>query len=247
MLSDNHNLNLDALNDQINKNRFRWGQNNAQSTTNRIQRQLRPVYVFLYQFGMGCVWIYKKIINPCISPFRKAIKKCWHWYRLLWDRIVYNTDEYHVRYFVKWRAGTLILATVAMIGYGIPIGIGFLWDSGLYILTSQRNEVLYLHRAQEIVPHENIFAISGCDVLPCSDQESMYFRVRSNLFNQLWSWIHHYSIFYPDFVAGAVPDVVSKCVVTTYGIRKKLFIRGLEIYPDLIEVKSCSPTTFTVQ
>jgi hypothetical protein len=74
----------------------------------------------------------------------------------------------------------------------------------------------------------------------CGQPRSIHFRIRPTLFNEVWSLLHHRTWFYTDYVAAAVPPVVSKCEAVTYGVRVKLFVRGLNIYPDLIDV-SCQP------
>jgi hypothetical protein len=67
------------------------------------------------------------------------------------------------------------------------------------------------------------------------------FRVRATWFNEVWSVLHHGSLFYPGYVAAAVNPVVNRCVITSYGIRRKLLVQAWELYPDLIQVK-CMPT-----
>lgn len=74
----------------------------------------------------------------------------------------------------------------------------------------------------------------------CTDENSIYFRIRATPFNEAWNVVHHGSLFFPDYLAAAIPVTVSRCTITTYGIRVKLFMRGTEIYPDLLE-SSCEP------
>lgn len=52
------------------------------------------------------------------------------------------------------------------------------------------------------------------------------------------SWVA--AMFFPDFVAAAIPVTVSECKITSYGLRAKLFMRGVEVYPDLL-ASSCTP------
>lgn len=42
--------------------------------------------------------------------------------------------------------------------------------------------------------------------------------------------------FYPDYVAATVAPGWQECTITSYGFRAKLFIRRLEIYPELLSV-----------
>jgi hypothetical protein len=47
-------------------------------------------------------------------------------------------------------------------------------------------------------------------------------------------------VFLPDYVAAAVPLSVSKCTMTSYGVRLKPFMRGMEVYPDVVSTV-CEP------
>jgi hypothetical protein len=107
-------------------------------------------------------------------------------------------------------------------------------------MTAKRNEVVYLTNSQEIDHINNVHSIQGCESLPCTDRDSIYFRIRFSWFNLLWTWVHGKIWFYPDYVAAAVPPVVSKCIITTYGIRLKTFMRSFNMYPDLVQV-TCEP------
>jgi hypothetical protein len=52
--------------------------------------------------------------------------------------------------------------------------------------------------------------------------------------------VNHKNIFYPDYVAAAVPPGVHRCVILSYGIRIKLLMRQYDVWPDLLEA-SCKP------
>ncbi|HEX7881876.1 MAG TPA: hypothetical protein VF499_03965, partial [Afipia sp.] len=74
-----------------------------------------------------------------------------------------------------------------------------------------------------------------------TDQNTVTFRVRSTWFNEIWSILHHGALFYPGYVAAAVSPVLNRCVITSYGIRRKFLVRTWELYPDLVQVE-CMPT-----
>jgi hypothetical protein len=120
--------------------------------------------------------------------------------------------------------------------------MGFLYDATLYIATVKHNESFYLHGSQETNVAGNIHSVKGCSRLPCSDEDSLYFRVTPSVFNHAWSLWHDHMLFYPDYVAAAVPDVVNKCTITTYGFRLKILVRNTDLYPELLKA-SCQPVT----
>jgi hypothetical protein len=149
-------------------------------------------------------------------------------------------DKFGNRLFSKRRAGLMLLATAAVLWFALLPTLGFLFDLGLYFATAKVDEVVYLTNSQEIVPEENIHSVQGCHDLPCNDNNSIYFRIRSTPFNQAWSILHGHGVFFPDYVAAAVPLSVSKCTITSYGVRLKLFMRGMEVYPDVVSTV-CEP------
>jgi len=123
----------------------------------------------------------------------------------------------------------------------VPL-LGFLYDLGLYLVTVKHDEVVYLTNSQEILPDENVHSVQGCHELPCTDKNSFYFRIRATLFNEVWSVVHGRGLFFPDYVAASVPLSISQCTITSYGVRLKLIMRGMDIYPDLLKTE-CSPMT----
>lgn len=123
--------------------------------------------------------------------------------------------------------------------------VGVFW----YLPLVQRDETLYLYNSQKISDGatdstlDDVHEVHGCETLPCTDQTSVTFRVRASWFNEVWSFYHHGTFFYPGYVAGAVAPIMEKCTITSYGIRKKFrsLLRTWDVYPDLLQVKSCSP------
>ena len=54
--------------------------------------------------------------------------------------------------------------------------------------------------------------------------------------------VHGRGLFFPDYVAASVPLSISQCTITSYGLRLKLIMRGVDIYPDLLKTE-CTPMT----
>ena len=64
--------------------------------------------------------------------------------------------------------------------------------------------------------------------------------IRASNFNEAWSILSGRGLFFPDYVAASVPVAVSRCKITSYGLRVKFLMRGFDIYPDLLQTE-CSP------
>lgn len=187
---------------------------------------------FIYQLAHGLVWFYENVFRRIARPFVRAAKWLYARYRAVWDWFVYTKTGH----FSRVRAGALVTATVAM-AYVTPHLALFVYDAGLFAATS-RHESVYLTFSQEIYPEYDIHSVKGCEALPCDDQNAIYYRVRPHYFHQIWSVFKHGTLFYPDFVAAAVPPGVSKCQVLSYGFRIKFLIRQFDVYQDLLEI-SC--------
>jgi hypothetical protein len=172
-------------------------------------------------------------------PF-KPVTWLWRLFRLLWDKTVYREDEYRNRLFSKRRAGVFLLVAAVFAWYvAVPTAV-FLFDVALYLATAKRNEIVYLTNSQEILPQENEHSVQGCHELPCTDENSIYYRIRATYFNEAWSIFNGRGLFFPDYVAAAVPVSISSCRITSYGLRVKLLMRGFDMYPDLLAAE-CTP------
>lgn len=225
------------LRELIEARRFRFGRQNASSVAGRVSKEVTSFHWFAIQFGVACWWIWHNVLYPVSRPLRTILVAAWNWYRRLWDRVVYYKDEFDVTHFGKARAGMMVMATVFMI-YVIPSVIGLTFDTGMYFATVRHHEVVVLQNSQELDSVANVHSAMGWHTPPYDEQHSIYYRIRSTWFNELWSLLHRQNFFFADYVAAAVPTVPTECVVTSYGIRLKLFMRILDFYPDLLSV-SC--------
>lgn len=212
---------------------------NARSWTGRTQHDLTAFHRFFFQFLAACHWVWSRMVWPTLRFLGKPVRWLWHLFRLLWDKVVYVEDAFQNRLFSKTRAGVFLAASAIFCWYLVVPLLGILFDTGVYLAT-KRHETVYLTNSQEILPEENEHSVQGCYGLPCSDENSIYFRIRPSYFNQLWSLFHGRGFFFPDYVAAAVPVSISKCTITSYGIRVKFLRRGLDLFPDLVEAQ-CDP------
>jgi hypothetical protein len=143
------------------------------------------------------------------------------------------------------RAGAMVVATLIALWY-TPAFLGgaleLVWDAAWMATTYRSDQVWYLGRSQEIDAENNVFSAQGCESISCTDQTSIYFRIKPSLAHHLWSFVHNRNVFFPDFVAAGIQNDVNKCHVTGYGVRWKLIVRNSDIYPQILSV-ACVPVT----
>ncbi|MGN7438602.1 MAG: hypothetical protein ACTHOO_08170 [Alcanivorax sp.] len=188
-------------------------------------------------------WLYGNVIRPVIS--HPWIRKPFQWYRALWERIVYVTDKDGDEAFSKQRAGLMVLATLFCL-YLLPSFLSgtveFFWDTTRMATTYKHQETWYLGKSQEIDAQGNVFSAQGCESIRCTDQTSIYFRIKPSLAHHIWSLYHNKNIFFPDYVAAGIQNDINKCKVTGYGVRWKFLVRNWDVYPQILSV-DCAPLT----
>jgi hypothetical protein len=231
---------VDRLKKKIEEQAFKKNKADARSWTGRTQHDLTAIHKFWYQFLQACHWIYANVFRPISRLLFKPFPYLWRLFRFLWDKAVYYEDKFQNRQFSKTRAGVFLLVSAVSAWYLVVPALVVLVDTAIYLATVKHNEQVYLTNSQEIVPGENEHSVQGCHALPCTDDNSVYYRIRASNFNEAWSVLHGRGLFYPDFVAAAVPVSISRCNITSYGLRIKFLMRGLDIYPDLLRTE-CTP------
>jgi hypothetical protein len=188
---------------------------------------------FLVQLAAAIHWIWAVPLRPLRRAVVWIARTFFSWYRRLWVRVTHNSYGG----FVYWRGGAMVVATIVAL-YMIPIMLGFAAQTALFLTTRSYEEV-YLIQSEEIYPDDNIWAVRGCDRLPCDRDSSLYFRISPTAFNHVWSLANTGWLFIPDDVGSGVPTGLTRCWVRSYGIRIKTLMRRFEIYPDALEI-SCS-------
>jgi hypothetical protein len=230
---------MKRLNDSVNSNSFNRQKTHDQSRIGRMQDDVTKLHRFWLQFTFACWWVWTRILFPIFRFMSKPMRWAFYAYRHLWSIVVYTQDKYGALVFSKMRAGMFLTATVIIL-YMMPVIANLTYDTTMFAATVDYDEEVYLTNSQEIIPESDIHSVQGCNKLPCTDDNSIYYRVNPSLFNHIWSFITNKNWFFPDYVAAAVPPGVSKCKITSYGIRIKLLIRNADIYPDLLQA-SCQP------
>ena len=231
---------IEKLRAKIDENAYRSAKTEAASFSARRRTEVASLNRFLAQLILAASWIYQTILRPVGRVGAVPLYHLFRWYRLLWDKAVYTEDRYKNRMFSKTRAGIFLAASLVFAWFILLPLLAFLFDLGLYLATVKKDEIVYLTNSQEIIPEENVHSVQGCHSLPCTDENSVYFRIRGTWFNEAWSLVHGHGLFFPDYIAAAVPLSISKCTITSYGVRIKLVMRGMDIYPDVLQTK-CTP------
>jgi hypothetical protein len=221
-----------------------------QSAYVKFQKDANLFQRFVRTFIRASVWVYMNIFHPIWKWLVwKPIKYLFWKYVLLWNKVVYVKDEYGTVAPSKLRAIYMVIAT--MIGlYVAPATADFGIDAFiLYPLTSSIHTV-YMNGQEKVPDEPEVHEAGGCDENPgCSSAETSSYRIRSTPFNQFWSivrffkWNDPINLYYPDYVARAIPKQTAECVIHSYGFRQKFVNRNvyrtLDMYADILEVKSC--------
>lgn len=232
---------IKGLRERENAREFETEKKAYKSRMNQMKEDIGIFRRYLYQFGWGLYWVWINILNPIRGVLASIGGALFGWYRRLWSLFVYKRDPYGDLVFSKKYAGLFIVATFTAF-YSAYMVAGFAFDATLYATTHKTDEVIYLTNSQEIDPENNIHSVQGCTSLPCDDESSIYFRIDPTPFNHVWSLISNHNVFYPDYISAAVPPGVNRCTVSSYGVRLKLMMRGLDIYPYILRA-SCLPVT----
>ena len=204
----------------------------------RLKRRvigLEAIATFIYS-------VYAFFRKYLVIPIWKVIRFFWKHYHKVWVRFAYITGDNEKRKFSKTKGSFVVGMTLAIIYIGIVFSF-FVKDFGFYMMTAQRDEVVYLSNAQEVDATNNVHSVQGCIVamqddgsFSCSTENSLYFRIEPSLFAHSWYLINRGDIFYPDYVAATIAPGWQECTITSYGFRAKPFIRRLQIYPNLLSV-----------
>lgn len=210
---------------------------------NEAQKHISDIHETYMQVTGTVGWIYNNVISPIMN--HPWVGKPFQWYRSLWDKVVYIQTGEAPPTFSKKRAGIMVLATLVclrMLPTFIDGAVEFVWDTTRMATTYKTKEIWYLGKSQEIDPVGNVFSAQGCGSIQCSDQTSIYFRIKPSIAHHLWSIYNNGNVFFPDYVAAGIQNDINKCEVTGYGVRWKFLVRNWDVYPQILAV-NCTPLT----
>lgn len=245
-MSKDFHIQFERISKSIKQSAFDVKKQYDQSTVGQLQKEWTLWARFWSGFGKSVAFLYKKLIWPITWRLWRAAKWLAIKYRSLWMKVTYKKDDYQVLRFSRLRGASMVLSSILGL-YASYSLLLILVTLPWYILTVKSNEVLYLSNHSAVEGHDkhrvkinDVYEITGCETLNCSDQDSVSFRVEASWFNEAWSIVHNGALYYPDYVAAAVSPVVNRCTITSYGVRKKFLVRYWELHPDLLQVR-CLP------
>ncbi|MGI9301192.1 MAG: hypothetical protein ACR2RB_00585 [Gammaproteobacteria bacterium] len=213
------------------------------SAFGQAQRHVTDTHQALASAGRFIKSLVRNVITPLASLW--LVRAPLRGYRNLWRRIVYVPDADGDLLFSKRRAGVMVLLTAVGL-WMAPAVLGacveLVWDTSRMAMSYKSGEIWYLGKSQEIDPAGNVFSAQGCASVSCTDQTSIYFRIKPSIAHHAWSLYTNGNVFFPDFVAAGIQNDVNKCHVTGYGSRWKFFVRNWDIYPQILAVE-CVPIT----
>lgn len=231
------------LNISLEENQKKINNKQKYSGAGQAQKHISDTIETYNQVTGTLFWIYSHIIRPLFTHPWVGIPL--RLYASLWKKTVYTKDKQGDICFSKKRSGLLVIATLFFL-WNLPFflsgTIEFIWDTTSMAVSYKTEEIIYLGKSQEIDPAGNVFSAQGCEQIRCTDQTSIYFRIKPSLAHQLWSLFHYGNFFFPDYVSAGIQNDINKCKVTGYGSRWKFLVRNWEIYPQILSV-DCVPVS----
>lgn len=169
------------------------------------------------------------LVKPPVLYICEKLSRVFLWYKKLWIRFTHNKyDEFVYKKGVAMAATTLVAIIV------IP-NIILIFSQSVYYLATYRKETLYLIQSEEIFPEDNIWGIRGCYTQNCDSDSSVYFRIKPSAFHHLWSVSHNGTLFLPDIIGSSVPTGLTRCEVTSYGVRTRVLMT-FHVYPLALKI-----------
>ena len=208
-----------------------------------IGRQVTSLHEALLHAVAAAQWLWTNVIAPVVAhPWLGGL---FRWYGRLWKRVVYRADADGEPQFKKGRAGWMVIGTGVALWFLPAFVTGaaeLVWDTTWMATTYRSDEIWYLGKSQELDHVNNVFSAQGCASVNCTDQSSIYFRIKPSLAHHIWSLVRNHNVFFPDFVAAGIQNDVNKCHVIAYGARHRFFVRNWNMYPQILAVQ-CVPVT----
>jgi hypothetical protein len=214
-----------------------------QSAAAGVERQVTSVHHAFVRSVAAVQWIWANVVSPVVT--HRWLGALFRGYGRLWRRFVYRVDADGDPQFSKSRAGGIVIATAVALWF-LPAFLGgvaeLVWDTAWMTTTYRSDETWYLGKSQELDHVNNVFSAQGCASVNCSDQTSIYFRIKPSLAHHVWSLVRNHNVFFPEFIAAGIQNDVNKCRVIAYGARWKLLVRNWDMYPQILAV-TCVPVT----
>jgi hypothetical protein len=181
--------------------------------------------------------------GEALSFLAPVVTPLWNGYKSIFNRVAYTLDDHGERTVLhKPRAlaaaAFSLVAAFGIVTQGLPVAGNLAYDGIMMSTTMEHGRPLYLTGANPSDDTDDIFYVKGCETLPCTDSNSVYFRLRDNAILSAYRFVTTGKAFWPEDVGAAIPEETSACTVSTYGVR----VRMLGMYPHITSVQ-CTPSS----
>jgi hypothetical protein len=182
--------------------------------------------------------------GEALSFLKPVGRPLWNGYKALFNRMAYTKDDNGARTILHKPRALGAVALTALAAYmgvtqGLPFAGNLTYDAVMMAATTQQDVPVYLTGANPSDDTDDVFYVKGCEELPCTDRNSVYYRLRDNAILSVYRFATTGKGFWPEDVGSAIPEETSLCKIDQYGIR----IRALGMYPHITAVSGCTPIT----
>lgn len=188
-------------------------------------------------------------IATIFGPPVRQIIKIYRWsYRCFASKLVVSADPStpENRRFSPPRVAAVTLALIALtlfipfwfVTEAIPFTARTSYDA--IMLTTVKEDQLYLSRPDPVDLNRDIFQVTGCrDITGCEGgNNTIYYRLRPNIIMSIKYWTTRFEPFDPAEISGAMVSELNDCTIRYYGRR----VKALGWYPYIISA-SCRPVS----
>mgnify|MGYP000156120793 CR=1 FL=1 len=189
------------------------------------------------------IWTWRRLLLPIIrhifAPIASWIIKK---YAKLYNWLAYTKDKKTGKERIHYPRSLATIIGSFIVGYwlltsAIPFLSHLLYEAILYP-TTLRTETMMMMGSEADGTRAGVFYAKGCrDLSHCDDTHSIRYEIRHSNWIYLKTFFTKGELFLPEFLDGAIPNVVAKCELETWGIR----FRPLGLYPQISSVKRCVP------
>ncbi len=183
-------------------------------------------------------------LKPVALLLNPILRRIGGLYKSIYMRLAYKPVEEGGRVFQPKRAGAAVLLLTAMtfivpvvfVRYIIPGAVNTIYDA--VMLTTLKEDKLYLSRIDIVDADRDIFQVMGCrDIAGCDGGDNTtYYRLRPNIILGIKYWATRFEPYDPAEIGGAMVSELNECTIQYYGRRVKAF----GWYPYIISA-SCKP------
>lgn len=186
-------------------------------------------------YGGPVRWMGGIVNNTVVKPAVWWTKINWELYKKA--AVSYEDDGTKKNHYARGAASIAfsLAATAAIAGAVVPVA-NIAYDTAMYAATN-KTETLWMTGTDLVDEDEGVYTAGGCKELPCSEANSIYFKIRPSLFLEGKTLMESggRNWWQPETQIAAIPEVTSRCTVEYAGIRFK----PLKWYPYILETQ-CS-------